>query len=83
VQCALDVTDDYTELCLRRVYDVLGLDLRAIHGAPPPIDIEIDIDLDSELLPPWAAVDRRSSMLVPAYPVMPASATSLPLLRTG
>jgi hypothetical protein len=75
--------DEYTELCLRRVYDVLGLDLRAIHGAPPQIDIEIDIDLDTELMPPWATLDRRSSMIVPAYPVMPAEPTSLPLLRVG
>jgi hypothetical protein len=48
----------YTELCLRRLCEFLGL----------PIDMVIDIHIDDDLMPPWAR-EEKISVVVPPYPV--------------
>jgi hypothetical protein len=67
--------DAYTDICLRRVSETLGLDPAAVQATPPTV--EIDVDIDTELAPPWAA-ERRESMVVPRYDVMPTEAKTLP-----
>ncbi len=70
--------DPYTDLCLRRVCETLGLDALAVHGGPPMVEIDVDLDLDAELAPPWAPPAPRESIVVAPYLVMPTKAKTLP-----